>query len=59
MQMGITTAQVKGDVVHATNRSFAQQAVVLGDRADKRSFWFVEVDRYGLVSGVLGHRCFR
>ena len=59
MQMGFTSAQVKGDVVHTTDRSFAQQAVVLGDRANKRSFWLVEVDRYGLMSGVLVHRCFR
>ena len=35
-QMGIASAEVKGDVLNPTNGPFIEKAVVLGDGADER-----------------------
>ena len=52
-QLGLTTLEVKGDVVDPANCSFSQQAVVLRDRAHERIFGPVEID--GNVG--VGHGC--
>ena len=52
-QLGLTTLEIKGDVVDPANRSFSQQAVVLRDRADEGIFGPVEID--GNVG--VGHGC--
>ncbi|SBO42923.1 protein of unknown function [Cyanobium sp. NIES-981] len=49
VELGITTGQVEGDVIHPADRPLGQQAVVLGDGSDERILGLVEVDRNGGV----------
>ena len=44
MQLGVTTGEVEGDVIHPADSPFRQQAVVVGHRADERILRLVKVD---------------
>ena len=59
VQLGITAFEVEGDVVHPADGAVLQQGIVLSDRAHKRIFGFVEVDRHLRVGcgGLAGSRC--
>ena len=49
VQLGVATLEVEGDVVHPTNRTFTQQAVVLGNGAQERGLGLIEIDRNSSV----------
>ena len=44
VELGVSTAEIEGDVVHPADGAFSQQAVVLGDGADEGVLRLVEVD---------------
>ena len=45
LQLGVTTGEIKGDVLNATDRTVLKQGIVLGDRPHERGFGLVGVDR--------------